>query len=518
MRPFLLCLLVAAGFGATIVQAAQGVAEHVVLIVWDGFRPDFVTKENTPTLFDLADRGVRFANHHAVFPSMTEVNGAAVATGLYPEHNGIIGNREYRPSLNADGPVPVEDIEIMKRGDELTGGHYLGGATIAELVAQAGFPVAVAGTKPVALIQNRRAATAKNTTIVFQGKILPEAHRAAIEEAIGRFPEKVTFPNSAEDQWTARALDQLWKKEIPKFSVLWLSDPDYTQHEYGPGSPQAIAALQANDSLVAKLLETLKARGVADKTDVLLVSDHGFSTIERGVDVAAVLREAGFNAFRKFLKKPSPGDVILADNRGTVYFYVVGHDRTTIQRLVAFLQKSDFAGVIFTKESFPGTFSLAQAMIDSPNAPDVAVSLAWNDGKNAYGVQGLITSDQSTVYGKAGRGMHCTLSRFDMHNTFLALGPDFRAGFVNEMPTGNVDIAPTILWILGIQPPAPQDGRVLAEALVNPPFPPLTTSEPRRLEATADLPEGQWHQYLETRTVGRTVYLDQGNGAFSKNP
>src|SRR5438046_1814298 len=72
--------------------APKGRAEHVVLIVWDGMRPDFITPQYCPTLYSVAAEGVFFRRHHPVFISTTEVNGAALATGMYPGLNGILAN------------------------------------------------------------------------------------------------------------------------------------------------------------------------------------------------------------------------------------------------------------------------------------------------------------------------------------------------------------------------------------------------------------------------------------------
>src|SRR5437868_5573979 len=58
--------------------------EHVVVVIWDGLRPDSVNGQDTPTLSKLAKEGTTFANHHCVFISSTEVNGTALATGGYP--------------------------------------------------------------------------------------------------------------------------------------------------------------------------------------------------------------------------------------------------------------------------------------------------------------------------------------------------------------------------------------------------------------------------------------------------
>ena len=65
---------------------------HVVVVVWDAMRPDYVTEKNAPNLCALARGGVTFANHHSVYLSATEVNGTAISTGAYPARSGIISN------------------------------------------------------------------------------------------------------------------------------------------------------------------------------------------------------------------------------------------------------------------------------------------------------------------------------------------------------------------------------------------------------------------------------------------
>src|SRR5277367_1233002 len=80
--------------------APHGKAHHVVVIVWDGMRPDFVSQKTTPNLWKLAQGGVFFERHHPVYPSSTEVNGTVMATGVYPERNGLMANYEYRPEVN----------------------------------------------------------------------------------------------------------------------------------------------------------------------------------------------------------------------------------------------------------------------------------------------------------------------------------------------------------------------------------------------------------------------------------
>lgn len=489
---------------------AQGKTQHVVMMVWDGLRPDSVTAQNTPTLFQLAQQGVTFAHHHPVYPSSTEVNGAALATGVYPAHSGIVGNKEYRPAINALKPVAMEELETVRKGD--VGGSYLAVATVAEILQKAGYRTAVAGTKPVTLLAdraaNRTSQAARASVNIFEGSATPSSALPAIVQAQGPFPPKIEFPNIRQDTWTTEALTKvLWKQDVPRFSVLWLSDADYSQHDTAPGSPTAMAALKSCDDRLASVLAALEAKGVRDQTTIMVVSDHGFSTINRNVDVYAALQAAGFDAPRAFTAPPKIGQILMSGLGGSILFYVGGHDRDTTHRLVEFLQNTDFAGVLFSRDAIEGTFSLQQARIDSADAADVVMSFRWGQEINAFGIAGSVGAEGKR---KVGQGSHATLSRYDMHNTLIVVGPDFKVGFVNETPSGNTDLAPTILNLLGVASPHRMDGRVLSEALRSAPAQPLAV-ESGTWESNRSANGQRRHQYLQWSKVNGTVYLDEGN-------
>jgi len=118
--------------------------------------------------------------------------------------------------------------------------------------------------------------------------------------------------------------------------------------------------------------------------------------------------------------------------------------------------------------------------------------------------------------GAKGKGSHTSLSRFDMRNTLVAAGPDFQQGIVNELPSGSIDLAPTILWILGVPQPAssPMDGRVLQEALVRG-GDIEAKAETKTIEASRDFGWLRWHQYLKFTRLGNSIYFDEGNGGCS---
>jgi arylsulfatase A-like enzyme len=146
--------------GSSIAAEPTKPERHVVVVVWDGMRPDFVSKENTPTLWKLAREGVTFRNHHAVYPSATMVNGTAMVTGVYPGRNGIIANHVYRPEIDRTRSVYVETPAVVYKGDELSGGKYISVPTIPELIQRAGGRTVIAASKTVGLLLDRHAGDA----------------------------------------------------------------------------------------------------------------------------------------------------------------------------------------------------------------------------------------------------------------------------------------------------------------------------------------------------------------------
>ncbi len=487
------------------VTAAAAPGRHVVVVVWDGMRPDFVSEQNTPVLWQLAKSGVVFGNHHPVYPSATIVNGTAINTGHYPNHDGILANRVYRPDIDDRKSIDVENAEAVKRGDDVSGGRYVSAPTIAELLHARGDQTGIATAKTVGLLFDRHE-DSKLGHDFFAGRSVRPGDISSVVKSLGVYPPATNA--AGRDQWTTKALtDFLWKDGIPAFSLLWLSEPDDTEHKTAPGAPAALAAIKSSDKNLALMLAGLEKHQAKANTDVFVVSDHGFSTIARQIQLPKILRAAGFDVVTQFTDQPKPGQIMLVGNGGTVLFYVIGHDTSTTRQLVAFLQQTDFAGVIFTREQMEGTCELQKAEVDNEYAPDVEMAFRWNENKNPFGTPGMIDGDWQRA---AGEGTHATLSRFDMHNTLIAAGPDFANGLTSELPSGNVDLAPTILSVLGITPPA-LDGRILAEALKKPA---KLAADVRTMEASKKFSTGTWRQHLRISQVGSTTYLDEGNGGF----
>lgn len=504
--------------------AAPGFAEpapprHVVVVVFDGMRPDFISAQTTPNLWKMAQQGVFFAHHHPVFLSSTEVNGTAIATGAYPAHSHVIANFDFWPRVDPQKAIGIEVEKSIRKGDEVSGGHYLGAPTVAEILHARGFSTDIAGSKPVALLHDRalRKDGSGVSPVLYEGVTQPASLAADLVRELGEFPPIPDDQDKmARDAWTTRALvEKLWKDGLPAYSLLWLGEPDFSQHATGPGAEQSLAAIKSSDTNLGVVLADLDKRGLRDSTDVFVVSDHGFSTIGWKVDVAVALSTAGFHAKRAALGGLHPGEVMVISNGGSSLLYVGGHDPEVCRRLAEFFQDKEWAGVVLSRNPFDGTFPLAEARIDSPDAPDLVVSFRWTHDKSRTGAAGLQTADLSPSSNKVGN--HASLSSYDMHNTLVAAGPDVRQGVTDTLPSGNTDIAPTVLWILGLKDEAAKmDGRVLGEALRGD-APALRSYDIKRLNAGREIADGVWKQYLQVSEVNGVRYLDEGNGAFSVN-
>src|SRR5579859_814941 len=110
------CLATAARAGTQDARArAISVRGRIfVLMVWDGLRPDLVDAVNTPNLFALEQAGVRFSRHHSIYPTLTMVDAAGLATGAAPSGSGIFGDAMYlAPMLDMTRAVAIPQIGVL---------------------------------------------------------------------------------------------------------------------------------------------------------------------------------------------------------------------------------------------------------------------------------------------------------------------------------------------------------------------------------------------------------------------
>ena len=165
----------------------------------------------------------------------------------------------------------------------------------------------------------------------------------------------------------------------------------------------------------------------------------------------------------------------------------------------------EWCGPLFSSSKvgeFEGVLSTDLIGIEGPRCPDIAMSFHWNSEKNKAGYPGMIYS----TGGDVDLGTHGSISKHEMNYVLGAFGPNFKKGITCSTPTGNIDLTPTILHILGINTETSFDGRPIKEALINDINP-----DEVKVSTTEHVSENSqtgYSQKLVISSVGDTKYID----------
>ena len=276
---------------------------HVLIAAFDGLQPAQVRPDLMPNLARFASEGVFFENHHPVFPSVTRINAASMVTGVYSGKHGLAANtmvaRDYDPTIVFSALEPTLADVARKTG------RALFAPTLADILAGHGMEYTAigVGTSGNAYVHNPRADESGGATI-HPDFTLPYSLFDRLESRFGAWPGEA-MPNTPRLDHAVRILtEHVLPERQPAAALIWSSEPDKAQHATGVGSEMSDRAVREADARFGAILEWLEANGRAD-TDVLVISDHGYSTIQETVDIEWYTRDAGF----------SPQDVIVAPNR-----------------------------------------------------------------------------------------------------------------------------------------------------------------------------------------------------------
>jgi arylsulfatase A-like enzyme len=489
----------------------------VIVFVVDGLRPDAINAQDTPTLDRLRADGVAFTNSHAVFPTVTRVNAATLATGAQPGTSGIVGNQMYVPAVDRRRAFGTDDFKSLRALDAATGGHVVLVPTLAERLHARGLRLAGVGSGSTGstFLLDPRATDGIGVLVngyFDPGKVVayPEDVSGEIVARFGPAPPKggVTDRYDSVVTWTQRVLREYVLPELrPSVVLNWLTEPDHSQHGVGVGSAAAREALRHDDREIAETLRTLDTLDLMTSTAVFVVSDHGFTTNAGSVDVTAELIAAGLKA------SAHSTDVVLASSGQAVALHVAERDPDRIARLVSFVQSREWGGVLFTAARssgdphgrVPGTFALELIhLANAERAPDVLLTFPWSSEPNRFGVRGIDRA-YVTVGGRLLVSDHGSMSPWNVRNTLVAWGADFKKGATVHTPAGNVDVAPTILALLGLDGADALDGRVLIEALAGGPDAEQLVAETRVHSVHA----GAYRAALQISEVAGRRYVDK---------
>lgn len=482
-----------------IAQGQSKTKEHKTLIVFfDGLRPDYITPEGMPNLYNFRKQGVYGKQHHSIYPTVTRVNSSGYSTGSYPAKTGLMGNTVYFPDVDKLAGLNTGEAADLNRITKATNGKLLTTVSLGELLQAAGKKMMVfsSGSTGQALLQNH---TVSGGAIVNPSMIMPESYKEEVIKMVGPIPSHEK-PNTAQHKWVADALIKLGLTEAgPAVSAIWFSDPDGTAHSDGIGAETAVASIKSVDAQFGRILEHLKSSHLDEIYNIIISTDHGFISHAGKQNMATLLSEKGLK------KDKLSDDVIIAEGA----IYVKDHNPDVIKKIVTTLQEQEFIGPVFTKGAkkgdvkgwVDGTISFEAIHWDHPTrAADILVDENWDDTKNKFGYAG--TSFSGGVAGHGG------FSPYEVHIALIAFGPDFKKSYESELPTSNVDIAPTVLHLQHIPVPASMDGRVVSELLNEKTPNSNLKAKTDSIESEVKLPTGTYKVVLHRTILGNRTYID----------
>jgi predicted AlkP superfamily pyrophosphatase or phosphodiesterase len=471
---------------------------RIIVLVIDGLRPDYITPDIMPNLSIFRENGFSGQNHHAVYPTSTRINSASIATGTYPNKHGLLNNSLYLSEVSLDRILNTKKISDLLLIDKFTNGHLLTTISLGEILQNRDRKLFISssGASGSAYLLNHKPGTG---TLLHREIVQPESLSPVVEKLLGPVLEETTRPHV---KTVKRSVDAIFKIgiEIINADVIigWITEPDGTAHSEGIGAPLTIEALKFVDNEIARISEGLQIRGILKSTNIIIVSDHGFSTRIGEKSISSLLID------HELKSDESSTDVIIANDA----IYVNKQKEKLIPQVVRLLQKTAWIGPIFTdgKNSssnmgwVPGTLSFSTVMWDHERSSDILTAGNWSDKSNKYGYKGDVS-----LPGVAG---HNSTSPFDIKSTFLASGPDFKSQTKSTIPTGNVDLVPTVLHLLGIKVPDSIDGRIIREALNKEPSPSEIQIESKEFIAETRVENIKYKVILHKTFVDGTAYVD----------
>ena len=316
--------------GAALVAAQQDgslrTRHNVILFVPDGLRALIVNETTAPALAALRDRGVDFANPHSMFPTLTTLNAASMATGHYPGDHGNFSNMLWtrvpvRSVTTSVTPTMENDVAIGDV-DQAFDGDYLNEVTFVKAAREAGIRTALVGKLGPTLIFDHTDRTGEPTIVVDDatgteaGIPLSDEMRRRLTKAglplqtpprgdNGNIAGTRHANNVQQDYFVEVTTNVIlpWFKATsqPFVLVFWSRDPDGSQHnqadslnrlEPGINGPTSMAAIHDADGDLRRIEDALDALGLAGTTDIIVSADHGFSTASKQSETSPAARDA----------------------------------------------------------------------------------------------------------------------------------------------------------------------------------------------------------------------------------
>lgn len=217
---------------------------YVVILSMDGFKWNYADLVNTPNFDKIEQIGVR-AQMQASFPTKTFPNHYTIATGLYPDHHGIVNNTFWDPQRKA--------LYQISDRSKVQDGYFYGGE-----------PMWVTAEKQDVI-------SASYFWVGSEAKI--DGYYPSIWKV---YDHNFSFYQRADSviSWL-----QLPEDKRPHIITWYVNQPDSYGHKYGPNSDEIKDTIVGLDKLLGYFMDKLSQIDIANKVNVIVTADHGMEEI-----------------------------------------------------------------------------------------------------------------------------------------------------------------------------------------------------------------------------------------------
>lgn len=394
-----LCFLLLTGLFGTACQSKND--RYTVIISLDGSRWDYADYYDMPFFDSLATVGVK-ARMEASFPSSTFPNHYTMATGLVPDHHGLVNNSFWNPDTQHGYAIGDKESRYDAR--------YYGGEPIWITAQKQGVKCGVVYW------------VGSDIPVGPEGNAFPTYYRHWDEDPHWTFEERC-------DE-IVRLLS-LPQKERPRLVMGYFDEPDHQGHVHGPISPECKQMTERMDSLMHSLYLRLKALPIGKKLNFILAGDHGMTEIspERFIGWYDVMPE-------EWIER-------IVGNLPTSIWVKEGYVDSLYNRLKQVEHLN-----VWKHGEVPAylNYGTSNRLGDLIVSPDLGWQFNFAPSRN-HGTHGFDPTET------------------DMMVAFRAVGPDFKEGYEAPFTEGeksafhNTDLYPLLCKLLGVKP-APVDGKL----------------------------------------------------------
>ena len=250
-RLMILILFIFTGSLSASGTAAQDRKSHTTIILsLDGFRWDYPAKTATPSLNEIAREGVKAVSLIPSFPSKTFPNHYTIATGLVPDHHGLVNNSFYDQEL--DRPYSIGNIEAR-------------------------FNPIFYGGEPIWITAKRQGV--KTASFFWVGSDVDNMH----PDLWKKYNQLTPFSQRINTilKWL-----KLPPAERPRLIMAYYHEPDESGHHYGPDDKRTLKTIRELDEVVGDFYRRIKQLPNADSINLIIVSDHGMGSISSKRNIA----------------------------------------------------------------------------------------------------------------------------------------------------------------------------------------------------------------------------------------